>query len=806
MDDGDGPLTLCTATACCWSCGAEWALPQSAAALQPPSSSWSFSAPPSSSQSFLSALSGGRADSLLLGMRSAGSTPPLSDAFDFALPPLEDAGEDDGDDGGSELHPRGGRDRAATGLFDVHPTGQPSFALSPPSPIVDAGGFLGLRRTLSSSESVAQPHRMWQQQQQQQQHRHHQQAYPAPQPQYSRAPPPVASSGRSAGDVPGNAASLFLFEERIHSASAIAALPVARSVPLLPVTAFSSRPVQARESGHSVAQALHWPRLRGGLATSTTAAVSASHATAGRSALLVSPPPSASAYFSASSSPPFASSLLSPAQASSLGALYVDELCAVLALAALRFRQRCHAALQYILLHGGARSAFDAHRHVWLDGAADQPASSALLQAAQSAHVHALAAAVLQFVLELQSREQSEAPPPRAPTLERLCALLAASSPPSRRSCWSAALLSQYVDEVHALLQTVDVDSLSGAASASSVLARHPLLVDACRPSFLQYASKFPLDADTIVLAVDMLNAAVRLNLSHRRNHSSLSAAALFLACALQGVRLTQHDFCTRIGLTEVTLRKVNKELGQHWRSLVPSGYQEKAVPTFLAKHSTVQLPLQQRALSGRAAQEGSDDVSDGAAETQAGEADAPAAQQARESAHSPLPHLDVSALRRKPSSVVQSAQRRSVESPPPSSPNPPSGRLSPSVKLEPLERGESVLTWRPALLPPSKSASAASLLRLQPAWLSLPAPPHALTSTCRLPSSLGLPVLRERGPLLSAVSERKGAGPSSDSDTEEESEAEDDEEQRSEDSAALSLRAHRLPPFLPAFYGVPSC
>ena len=82
-----------------------------------------------------------------------------------------------------------------------------------------------------------------------------------------------------------------------------------------------------------------------------------------------------------------------------------------------------------------------------------------------------------------------------------------------------------------------------------------------------------------------MLNAAVRLNLSHRRNHSSLSAAAIFLACALQGVRLTQHDFCLAIGLTEVTLRKVNKELGAHWRRLVPKGYKEKAIPAFLARH-----------------------------------------------------------------------------------------------------------------------------------------------------------------------------------------------------------------------------
>ena len=86
------------------------------------------------------------------------------------------------------------------------------------------------------------------------------------------------------------------------------------------------------------------------------------------------------------------------------------------------------------------------------------------------------------------------------------------------------------------------------------------------------------------MLAIDVLNAAVRLNLSSRRNHTSLSAAALFLACCLQAVRLTQHDYCQQIGLTEVTLRKVNKELGLHWKQLVPADYIPKAVPQFLLK------------------------------------------------------------------------------------------------------------------------------------------------------------------------------------------------------------------------------
>ncbi|XP_021757570.1 plant-specific TFIIB-related protein 1-like [Chenopodium quinoa] len=70
-----------------------------------------------------------------------------------------------------------------------------------------------------------------------------------------------------------------------------------------------------------------------------------------------------------------------------------------------------------------------------------------------------------------------------------------------------------------------------------------------------------------------------------RRNPISISAAAIYLACQLEDRRKTQAEICKVTGLTEVTLRKVYKELLENWDNLLPSNYTpvvppEKAFPT----------------------------------------------------------------------------------------------------------------------------------------------------------------------------------------------------------------------------------
>ncbi|CAM8946825.1 unnamed protein product [Rhodiola kirilowii] len=53
-----------------------------------------------------------------------------------------------------------------------------------------------------------------------------------------------------------------------------------------------------------------------------------------------------------------------------------------------------------------------------------------------------------------------------------------------------------------------------------------------------------------------------------RRNPISISAAAIYLACQLEDKRKTQAEICKITGLTEVTLRKVYKELLENWDDL----------------------------------------------------------------------------------------------------------------------------------------------------------------------------------------------------------------------------------------------
>ncbi|CAK8539861.1 unnamed protein product [Lathyrus sativus] len=72
-----------------------------------------------------------------------------------------------------------------------------------------------------------------------------------------------------------------------------------------------------------------------------------------------------------------------------------------------------------------------------------------------------------------------------------------------------------------------------------------------------------------------------------RRNPISISAAAIYLACQLEDKRKTQAEICKVTGLTEVTLRKVYKELLENWDDLLPSNYTpavppERAFPTTL--------------------------------------------------------------------------------------------------------------------------------------------------------------------------------------------------------------------------------
>lgn len=63
---------------------------------------------------------------------------------------------------------------------------------------------------------------------------------------------------------------------------------------------------------------------------------------------------------------------------------------------------------------------------------------------------------------------------------------------------------------------------------------------------------------------------ALEFNVCVRRNPISISAAAIYLACQVHGVRKTQTEICKVTALTEVTLRKVYKELAANSDRLLP--------------------------------------------------------------------------------------------------------------------------------------------------------------------------------------------------------------------------------------------
>eukprot|EP00954_Amorphochlora_amoebiformis_P029729 1393578-Amorphochlora_amoeboformis.AAC.2 len=146
----------------------------------------------------------------------------------------------------------------------------------------------------------------------------------------------------------------------------------------------------------------------------------------------------------------------------------------------------------------------------------------------------------------------------------------------------------------------------------SNVVNNEPVVVEvirypeaALRISMSKYFKELGLSKDTQVLAAHIGNQAVKKHLCYRRNSSSLSAASVYLACQLQGMRTTQNSFCKTVGLTEVTLRKVYKELKTHWQSLVPEDYKPFRVPNGLKAHPLMRVKSEDKSAEADGSGEG---------------------------------------------------------------------------------------------------------------------------------------------------------------------------------------------------------
>ncbi|KAF8718057.1 hypothetical protein HU200_025531 [Digitaria exilis] len=100
-----------------------------------------------------------------------------------------------------------------------------------------------------------------------------------------------------------------------------------------------------------------------------------------------------------------------------------------------------------------------------------------------------------------------------------------------------------------------------------------------------RFCSLLQLNKSAQELAAHIGEVVVNKCFCTRRNPISISAAAIYLACQLEDKRKTQAEICKVTGLTEVTLRKVYKELLENWDDLLPADYTpatppEKAFPT----------------------------------------------------------------------------------------------------------------------------------------------------------------------------------------------------------------------------------
>lgn len=87
------------------------------------------------------------------------------------------------------------------------------------------------------------------------------------------------------------------------------------------------------------------------------------------------------------------------------------------------------------------------------------------------------------------------------------------------------------------------------------------------------FCKRLDLPESTRKLAIALAENAMQNNVCSRRNQGSISAAAIYLACQLEEIRKTQAEICRATTVTEVTLRKVHKELLSERDSIIPDWY-----------------------------------------------------------------------------------------------------------------------------------------------------------------------------------------------------------------------------------------
>jgi transcription initiation factor TFIIB len=138
------------------------------------------------------------------------------------------------------------------------------------------------------------------------------------------------------------------------------------------------------------------------------------------------------------------------------------------------------------------------------------------------------------------------------------------------------AVLEKHLKTLQAL-----PDTSPPAAAAQAPMS---LLPEFCRMLGMQRSAE--------QLAVTIGENAIARAVCTRRNPTSIAAAAIYLACNLEDQKKTQTEICKVTGLTEVTLRKVYKELLSQHEKLIPTNYIPKCVVVSCCLHPIVQNPI----------------------------------------------------------------------------------------------------------------------------------------------------------------------------------------------------------------------
>ena len=146
----------------------------------------------------------------------------------------------------------------------------------------------------------------------------------------------------------------------------------------------------------------------------------------------------------------------------------------------------------------------------------------------------------------------------------------------SNKNVTNQQTLLVYFDYVATILDNADQPMMARSKDTQYNPQSATVTTNALHETMHKYMDDLQLPDRQRKLSMYISDQVLQQNLCYKRTNASVSAGCIYLACTLENNRITQHEYCNIVQLTEVTLRKVYRELVANWPKLVWPNYHPK--------------------------------------------------------------------------------------------------------------------------------------------------------------------------------------------------------------------------------------